>query len=92
MNDRAAEIKTEIAALQRELVSLAPANELSVRDIARRAGISASTAHRFKAGKVIDVPTAQKLIAAKLISVCPCCGGTPAASGTSPIRQRGESE
>lgn len=75
MDDRASEIKTEIAALRAELVTLAPASALSVRDLARRAGISASTAHRFKAGKVIDVPTAQKLMAAKLIAVCPCCGG-----------------
>lgn len=80
MADRASEIKTEIAALQAELLALAPASELSVRDIARRAGISPSTAQRFKTGKVIDVPTAQKLIAARLISVCPCCGRADAAN------------
>lgn len=74
MADRRSEIKDEIAKLRDELVSLSPASELSVREIARRAGISPSTAHRFKSGKVIDVPTAQKLIAARLINVCPCCG------------------
>lgn len=78
MVDRRSEIKDEIAKLKDELVSLSPADELSVRDIARRAGISPSTAHRFKSGKIIDVPTAQKLIDARLISVCPCCGNAPA--------------
>lgn len=80
MADRAAEIKKQIATLRAELVTLSPASELSVRDLARRAGISPSTAHRFKAGKVIDVPTAQKLIAAKLIAVCPCCGAPASVS------------
>ena len=53
----------------------------TTRDIARRAGISPSTAHRFKIGKVIDVPTAHKLIAARLIAVCPCCGTSIKANG-----------
>lgn len=74
MGDRATEIKSEINRLKAELVSISPANELSIRNLATAAGISPATAHRFKAGKAIDIPTAKKLMAAGFIKECPCCG------------------
>lgn len=49
------------------------AEHMSVRELARRAGISPATAHRFKLGQTVDIPTAQKLLGAKVISICPCC-------------------
>lgn len=87
MADRASDIKEQIAALRAELATLMPSSVLSVRELARRAGISPSTAHRFKTGKVIDVPTAQKLMAAKLIAVCPCCGVNTCASGDAALSE-----
>lgn len=47
--------------------------QMSVRELARRAGISPATAHRFKSGLTVDIPTAQKLLSANVISICPCC-------------------
>lgn len=70
---RLAEVKDEMARLKAELISLCPAEDLSVRQIASRSGISPATAQRFKAGKAIDIPTASKLIEAGFIKVCPCC-------------------
>lgn len=49
--------------------SRGPFNEL-----AKVAGISPATAHRFKAGKAVDIPTARKLMSAGFIKECPCCG------------------
>lgn len=74
MTGRIDKIKDEMAKLRAELVLLAPAEDLSVRQLASRAGISPATAHRFKSGNAIDIPTAKKLMAAGLIKVCPCCG------------------
>lgn len=74
MNVRVQEIQAEISKLRGEMQSLLPAAGLSARALAKRAGISPATAHRFKAGKAIDIPTAHKLIEAGLITKCPCCG------------------
>ena len=74
MNGRVEALKAKIATLREELVSLSPGEDLSVRELARRAGISPATAQRFKTGKTVDIPTAKKLMAAKLITICPCCG------------------
>ena len=77
---KADEIKKEIARLTAELESIAPIEAMSVRAIAKRAGISTATAHRFKSGKTMDVPTVRRLISAGLVSVCPCCGASKEAS------------
>jgi hypothetical protein len=71
---RAQEIQAEISKLKGEMKLLVPAGELSSRALAKRAGISASTANRFQNGKAIDVPTAKKLIEARVLTECPCCG------------------
>ena len=49
------------------------ATQMSVRELARRAGISPATAHRFKSGLTVDIPTYQKLLSTNVISICPCC-------------------
>ncbi len=72
--NRAEEIKSRIAKLQAELDGLEPYETMGVREIARAADISPATAGRFKAGRTIDVPTIKKLIKAKCLSKCPCCG------------------
>ena len=74
MTERAAEIKSEINRLKAELLLSSPAAELSIRELAKVVGISPATAHRFKAGKAVDIPTARKLMSAGVIKECPCCG------------------
>lgn len=76
-------IENEIASLKAELSSVQPAEALSVRELAQRAGISPATAHRFKSGKAVDIPTARKLMDAGLITVCPCCGKGGGEDGSS---------
>lgn len=78
------QIKAEIDALRDELDRISPAESLSVRKIAKIAGISPATAHRFKSGRPLDVPTVKALMAAKLIPKCPVCGtafSAPALAG-----------
>lgn len=71
---RSQEIKQKIATLQAELNGLEPHESLGVRELARIAGISPSTASRFKAGKTIDAKTIYALHAAGMITKCPHCG------------------
>lgn len=71
---RATELKRKIASLQAELDGLEPYETMSVRQIAKKAGISPATAHRFKAGETVDVTTIRKLISSGCVEMCPCCG------------------
>lgn len=71
---RASEILKEISALQVGLNGLQPYEKLSVRQLARKAGISPATASRLKNGKTMDVPTIQKLIETGCVRTCLCCG------------------
>ena len=73
---RAAELKRKIASLQAELDGLEPYETMSVREIAKKSGISPATAQRLKTGHTLDVATIRKLINSDCIYVCPCCGQT----------------
>jgi len=65
--------EARIAELKAELRRLSPTEGLSVREIARVAGISPATAHRFRKGMQVDIPTVQALMKAGFITKCPCC-------------------
>lgn len=73
--------EARIAELRAELRRLAPTDGMSVREIAREAGISPATAQRFRKGMQLDIPTVQALMKAGFITECPCCkktaGGDP---------------
>lgn len=73
--DRATKIAKQIDRLKAELLELQPMSALTVRQIAKRAGISPATASRVKNGATPDVETARKLMAADLLVECPVCGG-----------------
>ena len=67
------QIKREIEALQAELHRVSPVESLSVRKIAKLAGVSVGTAQRFKKGANLDVPSIKALMGAGLIKRCPVC-------------------
>lgn len=67
-------LKEEIASLRSKLASATPVVALSSGELSKAAGISRATAHRFKRGKPVDIPTAKKLMSAGFIKECPCCG------------------
>lgn len=71
---RASDIQKQIATLQAEFNGLQPYEKMSVRQIARKSGISPATASRLKNGKVMDVPTIRKLIETGCLHTCLCCG------------------
>lgn len=81
---RAAELKAQIAELERELSGLDPIESMSVRQIAAKAGISPATAQRFKHGKTVDTKTAVALLKSGIIRHCPVCGASAADGETKP--------
>lgn len=81
------QIKADIDALRVELRRVSPAEDMSVRDIARIAGISPATAHRFKQGKSLDTKTVKSLISAGLILECPCCGRILSSEGRKALEE-----
>lgn len=69
---RAAELKKIIDAAERELRGLSRMDQMGVRELAREAGISPTTATRVKRGEAPDMATAKKLL--PFMNSCPCCG------------------
>lgn len=70
--DRAAKIKAEINRLEAELEGLPLIDTMGVRELARAANISPTTAMRVKRGHVLSKEVMQKVM--PFLSVCPCCG------------------
>ena len=69
---RAAELKKIIDDAYAELAGIAPIDRMGVRELARQAGISPTTATRVKRGETPDMATAKKLL--PFLNDCPCCG------------------
>lgn len=64
-------IQRQIDALQAELDDMAPIDAMGVRELARAAGVSPTTATRAKRGDVLSYGNMQKLL--PFMNVCPCC-------------------
>lgn len=69
----ATEIQEQINRLQAELDGLAPIDTMGVRELARIAHISPTTAMRVKRGEDASIAVYKKLM--PFMKVCPCCGG-----------------
>lgn len=73
MGDRKRNLERKISELKQELLSLQKIDEMGVRELARAAGISPSTASRVKTQSAgIDLATYKKVL--PFLVVCPCCG------------------
>ena len=69
---RADELKRTIAKAEAELAKLSGVDRMGVRELARAACISPTTATRIKRGEAPDMGTAKKLL--PFLNECPCCG------------------
>lgn len=65
------EIKRQIAALEKELEGLSLMEQMGVRELARAAGVSPTTATRAKRGDILSYENMQKLL--PFMNTCPCC-------------------
>ena len=69
---KASKLQAEINRLQAQLDGLAPIDAMGVRELARAANISPTTAMRAKRGEVLSKAAMEKLM--PFLAVCPCCG------------------
>lgn len=65
------QIEAQIASLQAQLDGMAPIDALGVRELARQAGVSPTTATRAKRGEVLSYENMRKLM--PFMNDCPCC-------------------
>lgn len=65
-------LQNEIAKLQAELDGMPPIEAMGVRELARAAGVSPTTATRAKRGDVLSYSNMKKLL--PFMGNCPCCG------------------
>lgn len=70
---KATEIQAQINKLQAELDGLAPIDTMGIRELARVAKISPTTAMRAKRGEDLSISAYKKLM--PFMKLCPCCGG-----------------
>lgn len=68
------EVERKIELLKVKLLEFKTIDELSVRGLAKRAGISTGTAARVKKGDLTSVAVASRLNRAGLLPECPVCG------------------
>jgi len=66
------QLESEIAKLQAELDGMPPIEALGVRELARAAGVSPTTATRAKRGDILSYGNMKKLL--PFMGNCPCCG------------------
>lgn len=75
----AKEIETlleEMEATKMQVLARLPPESLSVRQLAKLAGITPSSADRFRRGKQVSVPVIRKLVYCGAVRECPCCGSS----------------